>query len=129
MFPQPLNFLAGVCCALWGAAAYFYFSQRESSSATQVEQLAIRYYVATGAAIFGASIAAVAYSFYHDGTFELMPIGVFAVMWLIFWAGSFFKFPRMKKAPAASVRRNVVFYVGTGGVIFGLAAIVCLLVW
>lgn len=129
MFPLPLNFLAGVCCALWGAAAYFYFSQREAMPAKQVEQLAIRYYLATGAVVFGASLGAVAFSFRQNGVFELMPIAVFCIMWLIFWAGSFFKFPRMQKAPAASVRRNVVFYIGTGGVIGGLVAVVCLLVW
>ena len=129
MLPLPLTFLAGVSCALWAAAAYFYFSQRETSTAKEVEQLAIRYYVATGAVVFGASLGAVAFSFRQNGVFEAMPIALFCVMWLIFWAGSFFKFPRMQKAPAASVRRNVVFYVGTGGVICGLVSVVCLLVW
>ncbi|MGD1997608.1 MAG: hypothetical protein PVJ92_01695 [Candidatus Dependentiae bacterium] len=129
MFPLPLTFLAGVCSAMWGAAAFFYFSQRESAPAAQREQLAIRYYLATGAVVFAASIAGVAFSFHQNGVFERMPIALFCVMWLIFWGGSFCNFPRMKKAPVASVRRNVVFYVGTGGIAFGLLAVVCLLVW
>ena len=125
----PMLSVAGVCVALWAVAASFYFSRREAAAAREVELLAMRYYVATGACIFGASLAAVALSFQHDGVFEMTPIVLFSVFWLLFWGATFAKFPRMKKAPAASVRRNVVFYVGTGGVLCGIAVLVCALLW